>query len=338
MTTMNDVARAAGVSVMTVSNVVNGRPRVGAETRLRVLGVIAELGYEVNLNARRLRAGRTDTVALIVPGFDHLYFGDLAARLSTTLEAQGRHLVVEQGGASREGELAALSLARLKMYDGVLISVIGLSRSDVERMHATTPIVLLGERDLPARFDHVAMENVEGARLATAHMLATGSRSVAIVGGARSWTADEAGMSQTRTSGWRAAHEATGREPDPRLVVELVRQEAVEARDAVLHLVDAGVPFDGVFAVTDTVAVGVLAALAAAGRRVPEDVQVVGFDNLRVSELLVPALSTVDPGHDVMVTEALRLLDRRIAAGDDAVQAERVTGPVRLVHRASTRR
>lgn len=337
MTTMSDVAREAGVSVMTVSNVINGRPRVGAETRLRVLDVIADMGYEVNLNARRLRAGRTDTVALIVPGFDHAYFGDLAARVARALEVSGRHLVVEQGGASREGELAALSLARLKMYDGVLLSVVGLDGADVDRLRATTPIVLLGEREVPDRFDHVAMGNAEGARLATAHLLSTGSRSVAIVGGTREAPSGSSGMSQMRTAGWRAAHRDVGREADPRLVIEIEHQESAEARAAVAELVASRTPFDGVFAATDTVALGVLAGLAEAGLRVPEDVQVIGFDNLRLSEFLVPALSTVDPGHDVMVAEALRLLDRRIAAGTETVAPEHVVGPVRLVLRGSTR-
>lgn len=338
MTTMSDVARAAGVSVMTVSNVVNGRPRVGAETRLRVLDVIADLGYEVNLNARRLRAGRTDTLALIVPGFDHLYFGELAARVAAALEATGRHLVVEQGGASREGELAALSLARLRMYDGVLLSVVGLERSDVDRLRATTPLVLLGERDLPARYDHVSMANVEGARLATAHMLATGSRDVVVLGGAMPAEGDEAGMAQMRTAGWLEAHRAVGREPDARHVVPLVHHDAADARAAIVALLRSGVPVDGVFAVTDSVATGVLAGLAAEGVRVPEEVQVVGFDNVRLAEHLVPALTTVDPGHDVMVAEALRLLDRLIAAGQDPVEPEQVVGPVRLVLRGSTRR
>ncbi|WP_093182611.1 LacI family DNA-binding transcriptional regulator [Sanguibacter gelidistatuariae] len=335
---MSDVAREAGVSVMTVSNVVNGRPRVGAETRLRVLDVIAGLGYEVNLNARRLRAGRTDTVALIVPCFDHVYFGDLAARVARALEATGRHLVVEQGGATREGELAAVSLARLKMYDGVLLSVVGLDSADVDRLRTATPIVLLGERELPERFDHVSMGNVEGARLATAHMLATGSRSVVILGGAREWSPQESGMSQMRTAGWRAAHADAGREPDPRLVIEMAAPDSAEAHRAIGALVDSRVPFDGVFAVTDAVAIGVLAGLAAAGLRVPEDVQVIGFDNLNLSEFLVPALSTVDPGHLAMVDGALRLLDRRIAAGDEPVVPEHVVGPVRLVLRGSTRR
>lgn len=335
---MSDVAREAGVSVMTVSNVINGRPRVGAETRLRVLDVIADMGYEVNLNARRLRAARTDTIALIVPGFDHIYFGDLAARVARSLETSGRHLVVEQGGASREGELAAVSLARLKMYDGVLLSVVGLDSADVDRLRAATPIVLLGERELPERFDHVAMGNVEGARLATAHMLATGSRSVAIVGGSWEMSPGRNGMSQMRTAGWRTAHQDAGCEPDPRLVCELAVPESAEAYGAIGDLVDSGVPFDGVFAVTDAVAMGVLAGLAAAGLRVPEDVQVIGFDNLALSEFLVPTLTTIDPGHDVMVSEALRLLDRRIAAGPSAVAPEHVVGPVRLVERDSTRR
>lgn len=338
MTTMSDVARTAGVSVMTVSNVINGRPRVGAETRLRVLDVIADLGYEVNLNARRLRAGRTDTVALIVPCFDHVYFGDLAARVARALEVTGRHLVVEQGGATREGELAAVSLARLKMYDGVLLSVVGLDGADVDRLRTATPIVLLGERELPERFDHVAMGNVEGARLATAHMLATGSRSVVILGGARGQSSVESGMSQMRTAGWRAAHDDAGREPDPRLVIEMAAPESKDAHRAIGDLVDSGVPFDGVFAVTDAVAIGVLSGLAAAGLRVPEDVQVIGFDNLSLSEFLVPALSTVDPGNLAMVGEALRLLDRRIAAGGEPVVPEHVVGPVRLVLRGSTRR
>ena len=323
---------------MTVSNVINGRARVGAETRLRVLDVITDTGYQVNLNARRLRAGRTDTVALIVPRFDHVYFADLAARVAGALEPTGRHLVVEQGGASKEGELAAVSLARLMMYDGVLLSVVGLDRGDVDRLRTATPIVLLGEREVPDRFDHVAMGNVDGARLATAHLLATGSRKVVILGGVHERAAGEIGMSHMRTSGWRQAHTEAGLAPDPQLIVEIDDMTSAAARDAVRELVATGVDFDGVFAVTDAVAMGVLAALDEAGLRVPHDVQVIGFDNLALSEFTVPGLSTVDPGHDVMVSEALRLLDRRIAAGSEPVAPEHVVGPAQLVLRASTRR
>jgi DNA-binding LacI/PurR family transcriptional regulator len=132
--TMTDVARASGVSVMTVSNVINNRPRVGADTRARVLGVIDELGYEVNLSAKRLRAGRTSTVGLVVPSLGHPYFGELADRYVTAFARRGIHVAIEQSGASKEGELSAISRARLQMYDGVLLSVVGLSYEDVDRI------------------------------------------------------------------------------------------------------------------------------------------------------------------------------------------------------------
>jgi DNA-binding LacI/PurR family transcriptional regulator len=334
--TMSDVARAAGVSTMTVSNVLTGRKRVGEETRRRVLTAVDELGYELNLTARHLRAGRTDTIALVVPGFEAPYFGELAARIARRLEATGRHLVVEQSGASREGELEALSLARLHLYDGVLLSVVGMTHDDVAHLRTTVPVVLLGEQQMPQRFDHVRMDNVEGVRLATAHLLSTGSRRVAVVGGLP--PAADPGMSGTRTLGWEIAHREAGVPSDPALVPRTGAGGPAEGREAVRRLVREQVAFDGVLALTDTLASGVLAGLAEAGLGVPDDVQVIGFDNLDASEFLVPPLSTVDPGHDVMIDHALRLLDRLIERrGGDVVAPEHITGPVSLVLRGTTR-
>ncbi|TQL02319.1 LacI family DNA-binding transcriptional regulator [Cellulomonas sp. SLBN-39] len=330
--TLKDVAAAAGVSVMTASNAVNGRPRVAPATRQRVLDAVEALGYEVNLTARRLRAGRSGTIALAVPRLDHPYFGDLAARFATALAPGGRHLVLEQTGASKEGELTALSQARLQMYDGVLLSVVGLQHADVERLQGDLPLVLLGERPMPARFDHVMLGNVEGARLATAHLLARGARRVAVVGGAFD---EEPGVSSTRTQGWREAHEAAGVPVDERLVLPAPALEMAQGRAAVDRALAEGLALDAVFAVTDQVAMGALAALHSHGRSVPGDVQVVGFDALSLGEHLWPALTTVDPRHDLLVEHALRLLDRR-ASGDRA-DPEHLVLPVRLLERASTR-
>jgi len=333
--TMSDVARAAGVSAMTVSNVLTGRRRVGASTRARVEAAATELGYELNLTARHLRAGRTDTVALVVPHFDHPYFGELAARLARRLDDAGRHLVVEQTDARREVEIAAVSQARWQLYDGVLLSVVGMSAADLDGLRSSMPLVLLGEQQVPERYDHVRMDNVAGGRLATAHLLAAGARRVALVGGA----APDAhgGMMPARTAGWADAHARAGREAPPDLLVR-GGADLASGREAVRRLVHEGTSFDAVFAVTDTVAVGVLAGLAEAGLRVPDDVQVVGFDNLDSAEFTVPGLTTVDPGHDRMADAALRLLDARISRDDGgAAGAEHVTAPVQLVERASTR-
>ncbi|WP_425957075.1 LacI family DNA-binding transcriptional regulator [Xylanimonas sp. McL0601] len=137
---MSDVAREAGVSIMTVSNVLNERRQAGAPTRARVLAAVESLGYQVNLTARHLRAGRTDTIALIVPSF-HDYFGDVADKIAPLVEAQGRHLVLERTSANPEHEMESLSVARLQLYDGVLLSVAGLEREQLDRVRTSKPIV-----------------------------------------------------------------------------------------------------------------------------------------------------------------------------------------------------
>ncbi|MGW8484333.1 LacI family DNA-binding transcriptional regulator [Microbacterium sp. NPDC055903] len=330
--TMSDVARAAGVSIMTVSNVINERPRVSADTRARVLAVVADLGYEVNLSAKRLRAGRAGTVALVVPRFDHPYFGELAARYVEAFGAHGIHVAVEQSGASREGELSAVSRARLQMYDGVLLSVVGQSYDDVDRLHAQVPIVLLGEQEMPRHFDHVMLANIEGAELATGALLDSGRTAVAIVGG--NAAATDMGMARLRTDGWRRAHAERGVVADERLVIELPQQEMSEARRQVAGALERGLRFDALFAITDQDAVGAMAALHDAGLSIPGDVAVVGFDNLVLGEHLRPSLTTIDPSNDWVVEQSTRLLRSRMSGDDSA--PEHLTAPVRLVERAST--
>ncbi|WP_100366002.1 LacI family DNA-binding transcriptional regulator [Diaminobutyricimonas aerilata] len=329
---MSDVAAAAGVSVMTVSNVLNGRPKVGPETRVRVLEAVERLGYEVNLTAKRLRSGRTGAIGLIVPRFDHPYFGELAAKLAVALTAVGRHLAVEQSNASAEGELAALSHARLATYDAVLLSVVGLHYDDVDRLRSAVPVVLLGEQDMPPRYDHIQLDNEGGAHRATAHLLERGARNLLIAAGG-----DEGfpSMTTARTAGWRRAQLEAGLEPRPDGVIELAAYEAAVAREAVRARLEVDPSVDGIFAITDQVAFGVMAGVRDAGLRVPQDVQVVGFDNLALGEQLAPALTTIDPTHDWVVEHAMDLLERRIAG--EEFPPQHLVSPAPLVIRGSTR-
>ncbi|MDN3311836.1 LacI family DNA-binding transcriptional regulator [Microbacterium oryzae] len=333
MVTMSDVASAAGVSVMTVSNVLNERGRVSAQTRLRVLEKVKETGYEIDLTARRLRAGRTDTVALVVPHFDHAYFGELAARLAPAFGAKGKHLVVEQSGASREGELAALSAARLRMYDGVLLSAVGLSFEDLDRISVRTPIVLLGEQRVPERFDHITMANAEGARLATARLLESGARRIAIVGGEEPSRAPS--MASQRTRGWERAHVELGADADRGLVVQLRPHDAPTARDAIRKMLERDERVDAVFAVTDQVGIGVVAGLTDMGLRVPDDLQVIGFDDLALARHVAGGLSSVDPGSDWIAAQAVDILEARMAGA--AFAPRHLVSPVRLVLRGTTK-
>lgn len=331
MVTMADVAREAGVSIMTVSNVLNERKRVGTPTRTRVLAAMESLGYEVNLTARYLRAGRTDTVALIVPSF-HDYFGEVADEIAPMIEAEGRHLVLERTSANPESEIESLSVARLQMYDGVILSVAGLDRSELDRVRTSKPIVLLGERDAPARLDHVRLANEEGARLATAHMIEHGSRRILALG----CTLDsEHTMPSDRRAGWELAHRQAGLDVDERYVVRVTDFSSHTARDAVLDVIASGLPFDGIFAANDVIALGAVAALADRGLRMPDDVQLVGFDNLHVSSYVPPGITSIDPNHEGVARHAVRMLHRRMA--DIDAPAEHIVAPVRLVVRGSTR-
>lgn len=329
MTTMSDVAAAAGVSVMTVSNVLNDRPKVGAATKLRVLEAVERLGYEINLTARGLRSGSTGTIGLIVPRFDHPYFGELAAKLAVALAATGRHLSVEQSNANPESEREALSQARLATYDAVLLSVVGLHYADVDRLRTSKPVVLLGEQEMPPRFDHLQLDNETGAYLATGHLIEGGARNLLMIGGG-----DEGfpSMSTMRTVGFERALAEAGLRGS---VQPIIRYEPADARAAVAERLRQDRTIDGIFAITDQVGIGVLAGVRDAGLRVRDDVQVVGFDNLAFGEHIDDGLSTIDPSHDWVVERVVELIDRRIAG--EQLPPQHLTSPATLVVRGSTR-
>jgi DNA-binding LacI/PurR family transcriptional regulator len=330
--TMADVARSAGVSTMTVSNVINGRPRVGAETRERVLAAIGELGYQVNLAARHLRAGRTGVIGLAVPELERPYFAQLAGRLADRFEAHDLRIVMERTGASREGELDAVAFSRLRMYDGLILSVVDTDPAELGQLRTDAPVVMIGERPLPSRFDHVMMDNVDGARQATAHLLAGGARRVAMIGGD---PAGSATMPALRAEGYALAHTAAGVPVDLDLNVRC-RFRLQDGYDAIRALRDRGIAFDAVFALTDVVAMGAVRALVDAGLRVPEDVQVVGFDDIDEAAYLVPSLSTVNPGHDAMADAITSLLMAQINGGAGG-DSQEVVVPAQLVARGTTK-
>ncbi|MEU8974024.1 LacI family DNA-binding transcriptional regulator [Streptomyces monashensis] len=181
--TIQDAARAAGVFAMTVSDVINDRPDVRPATRERVLAAMARLDHRVNVAARNLRKGRTGTIGLAVPEVNRPYYGRLA---EAAIAAAGRHglrVGVEQTGARRENELAALSLSRNRLYDGLVLSTVDMGPAGVGALKVDHPVVILGERIFGGPVDHVAMPNVEASAAATRHLVERGCRRLAVVRG-----------------------------------------------------------------------------------------------------------------------------------------------------------
>ncbi|MFG2125165.1 LacI family DNA-binding transcriptional regulator [Streptomyces sp. NPDC048710] len=333
MATIQDVAKAAGVSAMTVSNVINDHPNVRPATRQRVLEAMARLDYRVNVAARNLRKGRTGTIGLAVPEVNRPYYGRLAAAIITAAARHGLRVSIEQTGARREDELAALSLSRNRLYDGLILATVGMGPADVGSLRVDHPVVILGERIFGGPVDHVAMPNVEAASAATRHLIERGCRRIAILCGE---LRDEVDVSSLRHAGYRQALEAAGLPVDPELVQSVPSLTMDAAARRARAMAADGLRFDGVFCVTDTVAMGALRGLADAGVRVPGQVKVIGFDNVDESAFLVPSLSTVDPDHDLMAERAVALLAARIGRAGPPVDQEEFVSGFSLVVREST--
>jgi DNA-binding LacI/PurR family transcriptional regulator len=333
MVTMQDVARAAGVSLMTVSNVINEHPHVKPATKNKVLQAIADLDYRVNVAARNLRQGRTGTIGLAVPEVDRPYYGQLAARIIAHARRHGLRVAVEQTGANREGELDALALSRNRLYDGLILAAVGLGPADRDLLRVDYPVVVLGERIFDGPVDHIAMANVAGTRAATEHLVERGCRAIVMFGGD---DAPEPNVASLRLRGFDDAIAAAGMRRTPDRVVRLPEFTLAAGAAAARDLVRSGAPFDGAVCVTDTVALGVVRGLADARVEVPGEVRVIGFDNIEEGAFSVPTLSTIDPDHEFMASRAVELVADRLRAPDRPHRPQEIVSNHRLVVREST--
>lgn len=317
---------------MTVSHVINDHAHVKRETRERVLDAITQLDYQVNVAARNLRTGRTGTIGLAVPEIDRPYYGQLAAAIVAAATRHGLRVTIEQTGATRESELEALALSRNRLYDGLILSTVGLGPADADLLRVDYPVVILGERIFNGPVDHVAMPNVEAAEAATRHLIQRGCRRIALLDGR---VMGEVDVSSLRQAGYRRALEGAALEFDPELIVDIKLFTMDGGYEGATRLVQSGVEFDGVFCVTDTVAMGALRAFATRGVEVPDRVKVIGFDNIAESEFLVPSLSSVDPNHELMADTAVELLLKRM--GDAGRPATEIISTFSVVERESSR-
>lgn len=311
--TLHDVARAAGVSIKTVSNVINDYPYVRPATRERVLTAVSDLGYQPNPHARSLRSGRTGAISLIIPDLKNAYFAELADSVIAAAAEHDLVVVIQQSNGVRERELEILHGPRMRMVDGILFSVLALGQDDAALLQTRKPLVLLGERIFNGPADHVTMRNVAASRAATEHLIACGRRRILALG-AR--PGEGTGSASLRLEGYRDALAAAGIPADPELIVTLDPWRRSEGASAMRATLARGVDFDAVVAFNDVVALGAMRVLQEAGRHVPRDVAMIGFDDIDETRYSLPSLSTIDPGREEIAHEAVRLLRERIAGSD----------------------
>lgn len=318
---------------MTVSKALNGRDRISEETRARVLAAASELGYVANAAARSLRGGRTDILGLLVQDLSNQYFAEIVRGASEAIRERGLDLVLYTSSNDPERERQRVATLSSGVSDGLIIVAPHGSPGLLDQLqHSRVPVVLINAwnaGDVPT----VNPENTLGARAATEHLLALGHRRIGFVTGRPdSPLSPERPDGVMRLTGYRQGLAAAGLPFDETLLHPggLHLRQGREAGHALLDLPD---PPTAIFAANDFCAFGVIEAAHERGLRVPEDLSVVGFDDVPLAAQVQPALTTVHhPLSDLGHQAATLLLDLL----SDSARERHIELPSRLVVRHST--
>ncbi|WP_326697644.1 LacI family transcriptional regulator [Streptomyces sp. NBC_01754] len=335
--TLEEVAARAGVGRGTASRVINGSPRVSAQTREAVEAAVAELGYVPNRAARALAGNRTDAIALVVPEsetrfFAEPYFSDIVRGVGAALADTEMQLLLTLAGNDRERRRLAQYLTAHRV-DGVLLVSVHADDPLPDLLEQLgMPSVISGRRHAAEPLPSVDSDNFEGARVAVDHFISRGRRTIATITG----RLDVYGA-QRRLDGYRKAVASAGLDPDERLIAPADFSEESGAR-AMRELLARRPDVDAVFAASDVMAAGARQVLRESGRRIPDDVALIGFDDSAVARHMDPPLTSVRQPIEEMGRVMAGVLLQEIAQRHAGRTEERprIVLPTELVVRESS--
>lgn len=328
MATIRDVAREAGVSIATVSRILNGSPRVSEETRRRVQAAATALDYWPNAAARSLTTNRTQTLGVLLPDLYGEFFSEIIRGIDQAAHREGSRILISVSHADTN---TLLTTARTMMgrTDGlILMAPDEPSAAAIERIRRRFSVVLLNPRFRVEDCSSVSIANRKAAFMAVNHLLRIGHEQIAIITGPRGNVDAE-----ERLLGYRDAMTQAGREPDPALEFQGDFTESSGFQAAAEMLRSSSLP-QAVFAANDYMALGFMSALEQAGIRIPDDVALAGFDDIEISRYLSPPLTTVHVDAHQLGARAVRLLISSMRTGGSSVPSHEVL-PATLVVRSS---
>ncbi|WP_431263680.1 LacI family DNA-binding transcriptional regulator [Roseateles chitinivorans] len=285
--TLGMVAEVSGVSPSTVSRILNGTAVVSQEKKDAVDRAIADLGFVPNPIARVLAGGRSLSVGVVTQAIDSPYYGVALRGIEEVLDAAGYVPLFASGHWNAKEEQRCIDTLRARRVDGIIVLTGRLSDDSLRKLAKELPVVVTGRTLKAPSLYALNFNDFEGARLATHHLLTQGHRKIAFI------TGDPVHPdAQERLKGYRAALEAAGVKYKPALVLPGLFQEDSGVM-AVERLIDSREPFTAIFAANDQMAFGASLALYRRGLRVPEDVSIVGFDDLAGAAHCIPPLTTI---------------------------------------------
>ena len=325
---IHDVARSAGVSAATVSKVINRRHGVAQATSQRVQRVIDELGYESSLVARSLRSHRTNVLGILVAEFEP-FSAEILKGVSRAIGGTGYELLAYSGG-DRAGAQVGWERRSLTRLSGTLIDGAILVTPSVVGSGGSVPVVAIDPHAGPADMPTVDSDNFAGAVVATEHLLTLGHRRIGFLGGR-----PDLESSRLREAGYRSALAAAGIAVEPELMrIGGYRRETTQA--PARELLSLPERPTAIFGANDLSAIATMEVARELGLRLPDDLSVIGFDNVPESAMTTPQLTTIGQPMQQMGAEALSLLIHLIDGSADGSTHVRL--PTELIHRGSTRR
>lgn len=313
MATMKQVAGRAEVSVATVSRVINETGYVSPDLKERVHTAMRELNYQPSDLARSLRRKETLTVGILIPQLDHPFFGSLAFAIEKSLFANDYRTLICSAEEDQDKEHAYVEMLIRQRVDGVIFVPTGQSVDNLRLLQSSDVPVVLVDRDLKHRHvDKIMSDNEQGGYQGMCHLLGMGHRNIAVVGAP---TYSESMVA--RMNGVRRALHDFGVELRPELLVTGTQTQFEMGYETAINLFASAEPPTAIFALTDVIAIGVLHAAAKTGLRLPDDLSVMGFDDIPLATYSIPSLTTIAQPIYEMGEAATRILLQRIHEPDE---------------------
>jgi len=314
--TIYEVSELAGVSLATVSRVMNNSGKVSPRTREKVENAMKELGYRPNFNAQSLASSQSNSVGVIVPVMYGPFYGEMLAGILDEFRQAGKHVIITTGDEQESGEREGVEFLLSKSCDALILWLDTLPDEELIKLsRGAVPMVVLG-REIPEIADHcIYLDDEMGGYLATRSVLVLGHRNIAYISG----PLDKADA-QARLAGHRRALEEFGAEFVPQLVVEGNFQESGGSR-AMKQLLQYERQFSVVVCANDEMAAGAFGVMRERDIQIPEEISIMGFDNVFFTEYFRPRLSTVNnPVREMGKMAALAVLKEVYGEGTDEIQ------------------
>ena len=323
-----DIAKKSGVSIATVSRIINKNGRYSKETEERVLKIIEESGFRINLNAKSLRTKKTQTIGIIVPDITNEFFAKIIQAVERNAMKHDYSVFVCNTDEDEKREQIQVKNLLEKFVDGIIYISGRTDSGEKVEGNIGIPVVYI-DRYISASKIYIQSDNIEGGYLATKELLDKGCKRIMIL-------KDIRGISSivSRYNGYEKALKEAGILIDKDLICDVSKVDHEHAKNGILEKINSNIKFDGIFATNDWMALGAIGALSERNIKVPEDVKVVGFDDMSISAMTVPSITTINQDTEKMGEHAIEILMDIITNKDNSVR--NISIPVKLIKRRST--